>query len=156
MVVFCQIRDFNSIYKVSGGTLVCTTIMSSRLETAGQIYTISKFDFSISFKNVREVKSVEQDWWAVIEDFHNECAIWLSNTNIWRIFQIEVVSRKNCSAIHSATPRLYGLGFCSWIWVMLLNYNKLTACYPKTWFAVVKECKIWWFWGLKSCYTISM
>ena len=61
MVVFCQIRDFNSIYKVSGGTLVCTTVMSSRLETAGQIYTISKFDFPISFKNVREVKSGEQD-----------------------------------------------------------------------------------------------
>ena len=61
MVVFCQIRDFNSIYKVSGGTLVCTTVMSSLFETAGQIYTISKFDFSISFKNVGEVKSVEQD-----------------------------------------------------------------------------------------------
>ena len=28
MVVFCQIRDFNSIYKVSGRTLVCTTVMS--------------------------------------------------------------------------------------------------------------------------------
>ena len=61
MVIFRKFRHFNSIYKVSGGTLVCTTVMSSRLETAGQIYTISKFDFSISFKNVREVKSVEQD-----------------------------------------------------------------------------------------------
>lgn len=57
-------------------------------------------------------------------------------------FRIAVVPRKNCSAIHSATPRLYRYWFCSQSWVTLLNYNKLTTCYPKTWFADVKGCKI--------------
>ena len=52
MVVFCQIRDFNSIYKVSGRSLVGTTVMSCGFKIACQIYSISKLDLAITFENM--------------------------------------------------------------------------------------------------------